>query len=124
MINNADELTTFTSSRNYLVMAATYYIQHLCHSLYTIERITLAYPVWYNEIHKKLPDVQFFRHETKPSPHMIRNADEIWFQTNALSHKLYYAVMNRTAGYPVKIRYFHSTSATKCAEELIQAQSA
>jgi hypothetical protein len=55
---------------------------------------------------------------------MIRNADEIWFQTNALSHKLYYAVMNRTAGYPVKIRYFHSTSATKCAEELIQAQSA
>ena len=43
MINNADELTTFTSSRNYLVMAATYYIQHLCHSLNTIERITLAY---------------------------------------------------------------------------------
>ena len=83
-----------------------------------------GHPVWYNEIHKKLPDVQFFRHETKPSPHMIRNADEIWFQTNALSHKLYYAVMNRTAGYPVKIRYFHSTSATKCAEELIQAQSA
>ena len=43
MINNAAELTTFTSSRNYLVMAATYYIQHLCHSLNTIERITLAY---------------------------------------------------------------------------------
>ena len=53
---------------------------------------------------------------------MIRNADEIWFQTNALSHKLYDAVTDCAAGYPIPIRYFCFASATKCAEQLIQAQ--
>ena len=53
---------------------------------------------------------------------MIRNADEIWFQTNALSHKLYDAVTDCAAGHAIPIRYFRYASATKCAEQLIQAQ--
>ena len=55
---------------------------------------------------------------------MIRNADEIWFQTNALSHKLYDAVTDCAAGHAIPIRYFRYASATKCAEQLIQAQRA
>lgn len=83
-----------------------------------------GHPSWFREIRQKLPDVRFYRHETKPDRQMIRNADEIWFQTNALSHKLYDAVTDCAAGYPIPIRYFRFASATKCAEQLIQAQRA
>lgn len=83
-----------------------------------------GHPSWFREIRQKLPDVRFFRRETKPSHQMIRNADEIWFQTNALSHTLYDAVTDCAAGYPIPIRYFCFASATKCAEQLIQAQRA
>ncbi len=82
-----------------------------------------GHPSWFNEIRQKLPDVRFIRRETKPSRQMIRNADEIWFQPNALSHKLYDAVTDCAAGHPIRIRYFRFASATKCAEQLIQAQS-
>lgn len=81
-----------------------------------------GHPSWFREIRQKLPDVRFFRRETKPSHQMIRNADEIWFQTNALSHTLYDAVTDCAAGSPIPIRYFCFASATKCAEQLIQAQ--
>lgn len=81
-----------------------------------------GHPSWFREIRQKLPDVRFFRRETKPSHQMIRNADEIWFQTNALSHKLYDAVTDCAAGHPIPIRYFRYASAAKCAEQLIQAQ--
>lgn len=83
-----------------------------------------GHPSWFREIRQKLPDVRFYRHETKPDRQMIRNADEIWFQTNALSHKLYDAVTDCAAGHPIPIRYFRFASATKCAEQLIQAQRA
>lgn len=83
-----------------------------------------GHPSWFREIRQKLPDVRFYRHEAKPDRQMIRNADEIWFQTNALSHKLYDAVTDCAAGYPITIHYFRFASATKCAEQLIQAQRA
>ena len=76
-------------------------------------------PNWYHAMREKLPDVRFFRHETKPNPQMIQGADEIWIQHRAMSHKLYKAVINHATGHPVKIRYFHHPGATKCAEELI-----
>jgi hypothetical protein len=83
-----------------------------------------GHPSWYNEIRQKLPDVRFYRHESKPDRQMIRNADEIWFQTNSLSHKLYDAVTDRAAGHAIPIRYFRFANATKCTEQLIQAQRA
>ena len=83
-----------------------------------------GHPSWYNEIRQKLPDVRFYRHESKPDRQMIRNADEIWFQPNALSHKLYDAVTDCAAGHAIPIRYFRYASASKCAEQLIQAQRA
>ena len=36
-----------------------------------------GHPSWFREIRQKLPDVRFYRHETKPDRQMIRNADEI-----------------------------------------------
>lgn len=83
-----------------------------------------GHPSWYNEIRQKLPDVRYYRHEAKPDRQMIRNADEIWFQPNALSHKLYDAVTDCAAGHAIPIRYFRYASASKCAEQLIQAQRA
>lgn len=77
---------------------------------------------WLREIRKKLPDARFIQQQSKVDPQLIRNADEIWFQTNSLSHKLYNAVTQHAARHNVRIRYFHYASAAKCAEELVLAQ--
>ena len=68
--------------------------------------------------------MRFLRHETKPDRQMIRNADEIWLQTNAISHPLYNNVTDIARAHNVPIRYFRCASATKCAEQMIKAQSA
>ena len=77
---------------------------------------------WLREIRKKLPDVRFIQKESKVDPQLVRNADEIWFQTNSLSHKLYDAVTQHASRNQVPVRYFHFASAAKCAEELVLAQ--
>ena len=68
--------------------------------------------------------MRFFRQETKPDRQMIRNADEIWLQTNAISHPLYNNVTDIARAHNVPIRYFRFASATRCAEQMIKAQSA
>lgn len=51
---------------------------------------------------------------------LIRNADTIWIQTNALSHSDYYKIMDlcRKMGKPVN--YFLYASARKCAEQVVK----
>ena len=75
---------------------------------------------WRNEMRKKFPDVCFVKVDSQPDPRMLRNADEIWFQSYYLSHSLYETVKSHVASYPVKLRYFHAKGAGKCAEELVQ----
>ena len=75
---------------------------------------------WRNEMRKRFPDVCFVKVDSQPDPRMLRNADEIWFQSYYLSHSLYDTVKNHVVSYPVKLRYFHAKGAVKCAEELVQ----
>ena len=49
---------------------------------------------------------------------VIRNADMIWIQSNALSHRQYYAVIDEVRKTGVPVKYFLYASARKCAEQV------
>ena len=92
---------------------------------YRTDRNILVYgghESWLKEIRKKLPDIRFIKRGMKPDAQMIRNADAVWIQTNALSHKVYDSVTKYATRYKIPIRYFHFASAAKCAEELVLTQ--
>lgn len=49
---------------------------------------------------------------------IIRNADVVRIQTNAISHRQYYAVIDEVRKAGAKVRYFTFASAKKCAEQV------
>lgn len=49
---------------------------------------------------------------------LIRNADVIWVQANAMSHKMYYRIIDNARQWKKQVRYFAYASAEKCAEQL------
>lgn len=74
---------------------------------------------WAREIRLKLPDVRFVDREALPNAEMIRNADVVWVQTNALAHKHFYKIIDEVRKYHIPLRYFTYASAAKCAEQLV-----
>ena len=73
---------------------------------------------WAREIKPKLPDVRFIDRTMLPNSDMIRRADVVWIQTNALSHAFFYKIIDEVRRYNVPIRYFSYASVSKCAEQL------
>ena len=51
---------------------------------------------------------------------IIRRAEAIWVQTNSISHKQYYRIVDTARQYKKPIRYFANASALKCAAQLIE----
>lgn len=51
---------------------------------------------------------------------VIRNADMVWIQSNALSHRQYYAVIDEVRKTGVPVKYFLHASARKCAEQVVR----
>lgn len=74
---------------------------------------------WLREIKFKLPDVRFYG-ATLSSPDVIRKADVVWIQTNAIAHKSFYGIIDLCRRYNKKVRYFKYASATKCAEQVVE----
>ena len=50
---------------------------------------------------------------------VIRYADVIWIQTNAISHKMYYKIMDAVRKWKIPVKYFLYASARKCAEQIV-----
>ena len=50
---------------------------------------------------------------------VIRNADVVWIQSNAISHRQYYAIIDEVRKIGVPVRYFLYASARKCAEQVV-----
>ena len=94
-------------------------IQFPCH---TTQRIVVfgGHDSWAREIKPKLPDVRFIDRTVIPNSQLIRNADVVWIQTNALSHAYYYKIIDEVRRYNIPLRYFSYASATKCAEQILQ----
>ena len=73
---------------------------------------------WAKEIKPRLPNVRFIDRTMLPNAQLIRQADTIWIQTNALSHAFFYKIITEARKYEIPVRYFSFASAEKCAEQL------
>ena len=49
---------------------------------------------------------------------LIKNADVLWLQTNAMPHSLYYKIIDRARSNNILIKYFSFPSAKKCAVQI------
>ena len=90
-----------------------------CH---TTRRIVVfgGHDSWAREIKPKLPDVRFVDRTVLPNANMIRNAEVVWVQTNALSHAYYYKIIEEVRKHNIPVRYFSYASAVKCAEQIVE----
>lgn len=75
---------------------------------------------WTREIKPKLPSVRFIDRDMLPNAEMIRKADVVWIQSNAISHAFFYRIIDEVRKHNVPLRYFSYASATKCAEQIVQ----
>ena len=55
---------------------------------------------------------------------LIRNAEVVWIQPNAIGHKVFYRLINEARRYRKPVRYFANASAGKCAQQLIEYDKA
>ena len=79
---------------------------------------------WAREIRPKLPNVRFVDRTMVPNAEMIRRADVVWIQTNAMCHSYYYKIIDEVRKYNVRVRYFSYASAQKCAEQIVADEKA
>jgi len=83
-----------------------------------------GHDTWRKAIRPLLPSVRFFDREMLPDISVVKNADVVWIQANAISHKFYYRVIDVARKEDIPIRYFGSASARKCAEQLVSDELA
>lgn len=55
---------------------------------------------------------------------VLQNADAVWIQPNAMSHKQAHKVMKYAKLYKVPVRYFGFASAQKCVEQIMGGSNA
>lgn len=79
-----------------------------------------GHDTWLKAIRPMLPNVTFVNREQRPNVDMIKAADVVWIQANALSHRYFYKIINVVRTNQVPIRYFGYASATKCAIQVME----
>jgi len=62
--------------------------------------------------------VRFISPHTRPDASLIRHADTVFIQNNAISHADYYKIINIVRRENIPVEYFQFASAEKCAEQL------
>lgn len=91
---------------------------------YSVIRETLVFgghESWVKAIKPMLKgNIRFIDREYVFDAAIIRRAEVIWIQTNSISHKQYYRIVDNARLYKKPIRYFGNASALKCAEQLIE----
>ena len=65
-------------------------------------------------------NVRFISKELTFDTSIIRHAEVIWVQTNAISHTQYYRVVDTARQYKKPVRYFTNASAEKCAIQMVE----
>lgn len=80
-----------------------------------------GHPTWLKAIKPMLPDVKFI--EGVPSSEQIKGAEMVWLQTNYMSHKAFYKIIDIVRSKNIPLRYFTSASATKGAEQVVAADN-
>ena len=89
---------------------------------HNIQRIVVfgGHDSWAREIKPRLPDVRFVDKDMVPNAELIRRAEIVWIQANAISHAFYYKILDETRKHSIPVRYFSYASALKCAEQLAE----
>lgn len=89
---------------------------------YTVRHRTVVFgghDSWARAIKPMLKgDIRFIDRNMLPNADLIRNADNVWLQTNSLSHKFYNKIMDVVRTYEIPLHYFKFASAEKCAEQI------
>jgi len=62
--------------------------------------------------------VRFIEKDFKFDTSIIRRADVLWVQPNALAHKAYYRIIDTARQYKKPVRYFTKASAYQSAVQL------
>lgn len=73
---------------------------------------------WRAEIKNKLPNVRFIDKDMPPNFEMIKYADIVWIQPNAIAHSFYYRIKDMVAKHDIPIKYLTHPGTTKCAEQI------
>ena len=77
-----------------------------------------GHETWLKAIRPMLPEEVFVTGTIRSNTDLIRNADAVWIQTNALSHNDYYKIVGIARTHHIPVRYFIYSSAEKCALQL------
>lgn len=73
---------------------------------------------WRKAIKSLLPGARFYDRENLPDLNIVRGADVVWLQVNAMAHKYYDRIIDAARKNDIPVRYFGSASAKKCAIQL------
>lgn len=77
-----------------------------------------GHPTWLKAMRKLIDgDVKYIQTE-RFDVKALRNADMVFLQNNAMSHKQFCRVMNECRVWKIPVRYFSSASATKCVDQM------
>jgi hypothetical protein len=76
---------------------------------------------WMASMKQLLPNLSFYNCDTPLSSDTVRNADEIWIQTNYISHSYFYGLIDVAKTNNVPIKYFSHAGAKQCAEQFVQS---
>ena len=91
---------------------------------YEVERETVIFgghATWSKTIRPLLTgNVRFMDKDRSFDAAVIRHADVVWIQPNALSHSMFYGIIDEARRCKKPVRYFAYASAVKCAQQLMQ----
>lgn len=91
---------------------------------YEVQKETLIFgghDTWEKAIKPMLTgNVRFISKELTFDTTIIRHAEVIWVQSNAMSHTQYYRIVDTARLYKKPVRYFTNASAEKCAIQVIE----
>lgn len=92
------------------------------HFPYTAKKRLVSFgghPSWRNAMQRMLPNVRFVPGEVLPNTVLIRNADMIWIQPDAISHSHFYKIADVGRTNKIPVLYFAYAGAEKCARQLV-----
>lgn len=88
---------------------------------YQVKRRVVVYgghDSWRKAVKPLLPGARFYDRDELADLNIVRNADVVWLQVNAMSHKYYCRMIDTARKNGIPVRYFGSASARKCAMQL------
>ena len=94
---------------------------------YEVQQDTLIFgghQTWLRTIRQLLKgNIRFIDKDLIFDVSIVRHAEQIWIQPNALSHPQYYRIMDTARTFHKPVRFFAFASAGKCAKQLVDSET-